>query len=124
VSDVSAGGGIMQSRQALVQHPAADSTRSFVTHSPFTIERTTRFGMALKGDRLWFVYKPRALVWPPSAASPSPLEIISYNLKTDAWSQPLALGEPFKASVKSPRSSARPPWTSPISWRMGQFIIS
>jgi hypothetical protein len=30
----------------------ADGTPSFVTHSPFTIERTTRFDMALKGDRL------------------------------------------------------------------------
>ena len=88
---------------------AADGTRSFVTHTPFTIERTTRFGMALKGDSLWFVYKPRALAWPPSAAPPSPLEVIIYNLKTDSWSQPLALGEPFKASREIAPVFSTPP---------------
>jgi hypothetical protein len=65
--------------------------------------------MALKGDRLWFVYKSRALVWPPSAEPPSPLEIISYSLKTDLWSQPLALGEPFKASREIAPVFSTPP---------------
>jgi len=54
--------------------------------------------MALGGDRLWFVYKPRALAWPPSATPPPVLEVTSYDLRAGSWGQPLALGETFGKS--------------------------
>jgi hypothetical protein len=54
-----------QVRAVTVVTITADGNPSFVTHSPVTIERPTRFGMTLKGDRPWIVCKPRALVWPP-----------------------------------------------------------
>jgi len=72
----------------------ADGTQRFETYSPFTIERTTRFGMALVGTKLWFVYKPLQLL---SKTSPS-LEAISYDMATEFWSPSVSLGEPFWAS--------------------------
>ncbi len=56
----------------------ADGTPFFETHSSFTIERTTRFGMALDGDTLWFAYKPHTL----SSTPPLVLELIAYDLRT------------------------------------------
>jgi hypothetical protein len=72
----------------------ANGTQRFETYSPFTIERTTRFGMALAGTKLWFVYKPLQLF----SEHPPALEAISYDMATGFWSPSASLGEPFRAS--------------------------
>jgi len=84
---------------------AADGTKWFEATSPFTIERTTRFGMALSEDKLSFVYKPLTLTSRP----PSSLEAISLDLKTGSWSEPLVLGEAFRASREIAAVFSTPP---------------
>jgi hypothetical protein len=72
---------------------------------PFTIERTTRFGIALSEDKLSFAYKPLKLTSKP----PPSLEAISFDLKTGSWSEPLVLGEPFGASREIAPVFSTPP---------------
>ena len=84
---------------------AADGTKWFEATSPFTIERTTRFGIALSEDKLWFAYKPLTLTSTP----PPSLEAISFDLKTGSWSEPLVLGEPFRASREIAPVFSTPP---------------
>jgi hypothetical protein len=84
---------------------AAEGTKWIEATLPFTIERTTRFGMALSEDKLSFAYKPHTLTSKP----PPSLEVISYDMNTGFWSEPLVLGEPYWYSREMPAVFSTPP---------------
>jgi hypothetical protein len=119
----------MQSRQALVQHPADGSIWLFNKRDSFhSLEAVhlseTALARSPQGRQALVCLQAPGPRVAALGGAPSPLEVIIYNLKTDSWSRPLALGEPFKASREIAPVFSTPPWTSPISWRMKEFTIS